>query len=111
MSAVLGQSVPLGARPAVQRPGGGLVDLNAAGEPRYWSLRRRLLLMAVGSMLAAWLIGAVAMYWSAARQNERLHDDRLVELARTVMAFADHELDEMGGDTSNGLNVQVDQIW
>jgi two-component system OmpR family sensor kinase/two-component system sensor histidine kinase QseC len=74
-----------------------------------WSLRRRLLLMAVGSMLAAWMIGAVAMYWSAARQNERLHDDRLVELARTVMAFADHELDEMGGDASNGLNVRVDQ--
>ncbi|MEY4747874.1 MAG: hypothetical protein RIQ60_88 [Pseudomonadota bacterium] len=109
MSAVLGQSVPLGARPAATRPGGGLTDPNPAAEPRYWSLRRRLLLMAVGSMLAAWLIGAMAMYWSAARQNERLHDDRLVELARTVMAFADHELDEMGGDTSNGLNVRVDQ--
>jgi two-component system OmpR family sensor kinase/two-component system sensor histidine kinase QseC len=103
VNAIVGHAVPLG--------GPVRADAGAppGARPRYWSLRRRLLLMAVGSMLAAWMIGAVAMYWSAARQNERLHDDRLVELARTVMAFADHELDEMGGDASNGLNVRVDQ--
>lgn len=109
MSAVLGHSGPLGGRAEVDGVDSGRSGSPAPLEPGHWSLRRRLLLMAVGSMLAAWLIGAVAMYWSAARQNERLHDDRLVELARTVMAFADHELDEMGGDTNNGLNVAVDQ--
>jgi two-component system OmpR family sensor kinase/two-component system sensor histidine kinase QseC len=109
MSAILGHYLPRGERRPADLADGGKSGTPAPAVPRYWSLRRRLLLMAVGSMLAAWLIGAVAMYWSAARQNERLHDDRLVELARTVMAFADHELDEMGGDASNGLNVRVDQ--
>ncbi|MEX8518247.1 MAG: sensor histidine kinase [Leptothrix sp. (in: b-proteobacteria)] len=73
------------------------------------SLKRRMLLIALCSTLLAWVVGAAAMYWSAIGQNDQLHDERLAELAHTLLRFADHELLELRGDGVIGPGGIVDE--
>lgn len=63
-----------------------------------WSIRARLLAIATGAALAAWGAGGVATMLSAREVHERLLDERLAQVARTVLAFADHELAEIARD-------------
>ncbi|MEY4752623.1 MAG: hypothetical protein RJA44_298 [Pseudomonadota bacterium] len=74
-----------------------------------WSLRQRMLMIALCSTLLAWIVGAGAMYWTAMVQNEQLHDARQAELAHALMRFADHELLEMRGDGIIGPGGLVDE--
>jgi two-component system OmpR family sensor kinase/two-component system sensor histidine kinase QseC len=61
---------------------------------RPWSLRRRLLAIATVSSLLAWLTGGAATYYLMQRQDAQLFDSRLRDIAQTLMAFADHEINE-----------------
>jgi len=61
-----------------------------------WSLRRRLLVIAAVASIAAWLLGGTALYLALRDESNRLFDERLRQLAETVLAFADHELAETG---------------
>lgn len=74
-----------------------------------WSLRQRVLLIALCSALVAWVVGAAAMYWSAIGQNDQLHDERMAEVAHTLLRFADHELLELRGDGVIGPGGVVDE--
>ncbi len=63
-----------------------------------WSIRTRLLAITAGAALAAWGAGGVVTMLSARDVHERLLDERLAQVARTVLAFADHELEEIARD-------------
>ncbi|MFM2058396.1 MAG: hypothetical protein RLY71_2781 [Pseudomonadota bacterium] len=76
---------------------------------RSWSLKQRMLVIALCSTLLAWLVGTAAMYWSALEQNNQLHDARMAELAHTLLRFADHELLELRGDGVIGPGGIVDE--
>lgn len=65
---------------------------------RDWSLRTRLLLIAALASLATLLAGGAAMYWAADREDQRLLDSRLEDLARTVLSFSEHEITEILGE-------------
>ena len=65
---------------------------------RDWSLRTRLLLIAGIASLATLLAGGGAMYWAAAKEDDRLLDSRLQDLARTVLSFSEHEITEIIGE-------------
>lgn len=67
-------------------------------KPRNWSLRSRLLAIAALASLATLLAGGGAMYWAAEREDRRLLDSRLEDLARTVLSFAEHEITEILGE-------------
>ena len=66
--------------------------------PRDWSLRTRLLVIAALASLTTLLAGGAAMYWAAQREDARLLDSRLEDLARTVLSFAEHEITEILGE-------------
>lgn len=67
----------------------------ARPRPRRWSIRGRLLAVALLVALAAWAAGSAAAWWLAERTNERLLDERLAQVAHTVLAVAAHELAEI----------------
>jgi len=62
---------------------------------RPWSLRRRLVGVALASGALAWLAGGAAIYFVLQRQDAVLFDARLSDLAQTLLAFADHEIAEV----------------
>jgi len=72
-----------------------LVTVKKLGE---WSLRTRMLAIVVLACLATLVAGSVAMYWAAEIEDERLLDSRLEDLARTVISFSEHEINEIIGD-------------
>ncbi|MDE2371336.1 MAG: sensor histidine kinase N-terminal domain-containing protein [Burkholderiales bacterium] len=65
--------------------------------PRRWSLRWRMLGIAAVSCVLAWLAGGIAMYAAVQREDALLFDNRLADMARTLLAFAAHEIDEVEG--------------
>jgi signal transduction histidine kinase len=67
-------------------------------KPRDWSLRTRLLAIAAVASFATLLAGGAAMYWASEREDRRLLDSRLEDLARTVLSFAEHEITEILGE-------------
>ena len=67
-------------------------------KPREWSLRSRLLAIAAVASLTTLLSGGAAMHWAAQREDERLLDSRLEDLARTVLSFSEHEITEIIGE-------------
>ena len=68
-----------------------------------WSLRSRLLVIAAVTSLGTLIAGSGAMYWAAESEDHRLLDSRLEDLARTVMSFSEHEINEIIGDGSTDL--------
>lgn len=65
---------------------------------RPWSLRRRLVAVALAAGALAWLAGGAAIYLVLQRQDAVLFDARLSDLAQTLLAFADHELAEVAAE-------------
>jgi signal transduction histidine kinase len=63
--------------------------------PHTWSLRRRLMALAAIATIAAWLTGGVAVLLAANKESEKLYDERLRDVARVILSFADHELNEI----------------
>ena len=61
-----------------------------------WSLRRRLAAIALFVCTATLLAGGVAMYRADHIADRNVLDARLVTLAHTVLAFAEHEIEEEG---------------
>lgn len=83
--------------------------MNGAAAPRPWSLRRRLLAVALASAALAWLAGGAAIYLVVQRQHAALFDERLSDIAKTLLAFADHEIAEIeaeGGKSPVHLDTE-----
>lgn len=59
-----------------------------------WSVRNRMLALAVGIAALAWLVGGIVTAQAARDVDARMRDARLRQLAETVAAFAAHELQE-----------------
>jgi signal transduction histidine kinase len=57
-----------------------------------WSLRFRLLLIALCALFASLLFGGVVMYWAASVQEDQMLDARLELLGATVLSFVEEEL-------------------
>ncbi len=87
---------------------------------RPWSLRRHLLLLTATVTATAWLVGGTAMFIIAQHVSDNLFDQRLRDIASTLLTFADHEISELqaaGGDvvhiegaTTLGARYHY-QIW
>ncbi|WP_284619030.1 ATP-binding protein [Aquabacterium humicola] len=67
-------------------------------ELRPWSIRRRMLGIALGVALLAWLVGGVAAYLADQQADAQLRDGRLAHLAETLAALSEHELGEQAAD-------------
>jgi two-component system sensor histidine kinase QseC len=63
--------------------------------PRDWSLRNRLIALAVLASVLAWLAGGVAVLLAVRDEGEQLHDARLEDVARVILQFATHEIEEI----------------
>jgi signal transduction histidine kinase len=83
------------------------LDAGAATGKRVWSLRRRLLLLIAIATLVAWLAGGAATYFISARQSAALSDQRMQNVAQTLLTFADHEIDEVR--LAGGGVIHVDE--
>lgn len=57
-----------------------------------WSLRVRLLLIALCALFASLLFGGLAMYWAANLEEEQMMDARLEHLGATVLSFVEEEI-------------------
>jgi two-component system OmpR family sensor kinase/two-component system sensor histidine kinase QseC len=62
---------------------------------RPWSLRRRVLLLTAAITAVAWLVGGTAMFMVSRHVSDSLFDQRLRDVATTVLTFADHEVSEV----------------
>jgi signal transduction histidine kinase len=62
---------------------------------RPWSLRRRVLLLTAAVTAMAWLVGGTAMFMVSRQVSDSLFDQRLRDIASTVLTFADHEVSEV----------------
>jgi signal transduction histidine kinase len=60
-----------------------------------WSLRRRVLLLTATVTAVAWLVGGTAMFVVSRHLSDSLFDQRLRDIATTVLTFAGHEVDEV----------------
>ncbi len=78
-----------------------------------WSLRGRMLAIALGVALLAWLVGGLAFYLVDSRIDGERRDARLMHLADTLAAFAEHELAEVAstvdGPTSTAAEGHVER--
>ncbi len=63
-----------------------------------WSLRARLLLIAVFALFASLLFGGLAMYWAASIEENQMLDARLEHLGATVLSFVEEELSVLDAD-------------
>lgn len=68
-----------------------------------WSLHVRLLAIAAFAVIAAWVAGGWATMLSARAVAAQLQDERLAQVARTVLAFAEHELAEIAQEPAPKL--------
>src|SRR5882672_4419538 len=66
--------------------------------PREWSLRNRLMALAAVAAIVAWLTGGLAVLLAARDEGEQLHDVRLEDVARVILQFAAHEMDEISAE-------------
>jgi signal transduction histidine kinase len=74
-----------------------------------WSLRNRLLLLATFATLTAWIAGAVGVHLATIEESTRLFDERLHEIGRVVLSFADHEIDEVQSEGRGVVHVETSQ--
>lgn len=61
------------------------------------SIRRRLLLILLGTFAAGWLVLAVLSYFSARQEIEELFDAELAQSARVLLGLTLHEIEEEAG--------------
>ena len=57
-----------------------------------WSLRGRLLFIAIFALIASLLFGGLAMYWAASIEENQMLDAQLEHLGATVLSFVEEEL-------------------
>ena len=74
---------------------------------RDWSLRTRLLLIAALASLATLLAGSAAMFWAAEKEDQRLLDSRLEDLAREAQLSPFHFLRRFKASTRHTPQVFV----
>lgn len=82
-------------------------DLVVPGTRR-WSLRSRLMLLAAVGTLAAWLMGAAAVYFVATRESDSLFDERLRRMGAVILSFAEHEIDEVRAEGRDIVHVETE---
>ncbi len=76
------------------RPSAVAAPADAATRPP-WSLRRRVLLLTAAVTAMAWVVGGTAMFMVSRHVSDSLFDQRLRDIASTVLTFADHEVSEV----------------
>lgn len=79
------------------------------------SLKRRLLLLALTTVAAVWVIAAAVMYFDAREEFDEVLDAHLAQEAALLAAQASHELDELETDQTPLLHKYARrvafQIW
>lgn len=86
---------------------------------RSWSLRNRLLQLAIFAVAAAWIVGGLAVYFVVVDEGSRLFDERVREFARLLVAYADLEIDARRRESGDAGHFDVPspespykyQIW
>lgn len=59
-----------------------------------WSLRVRLVWISTLALVAAMVLGGIAMYWAATIEENQMLDSRLEHLGATILSFVEEELEE-----------------
>jgi signal transduction histidine kinase len=72
-----------------------------------WSLRARLMWLAAFATLSAWVAGGIAVYVASADESTLLFDQRLHDIGRVVLSFADHEIDEIRQEGRKLVHVET----
>ena len=75
---------------------------------RRWSLRNRLMLLAVMGTLVAWIMGASVVYFVAAKESHELFDERLHRMGSLVLSFSEHEIDEIRSEGRDIVHVETE---
>jgi hypothetical protein len=65
---------------------------------RSWSLRSRLMWLVALATLFAWLSGGAGVLIAAHIESEQSYDEQLVDVARVILSFAEHEIEEIRAD-------------
>ncbi|MBL8342718.1 MAG: sensor histidine kinase N-terminal domain-containing protein [Rubrivivax sp.] len=81
--------------------------LSVPSARRGWSLRSRLYLVAGLAVLLAWVGGGAAMLMAASEANDRMCRENLLNLAQTILSFAQHELEEIRADAGGAAPDNV----
>lgn len=71
--------------------------MSRTGHAGSWSLRSRLMALAGVACLLAWAAGGAAILLSAREESRRLYEEHLREVARVILSFATHEIEEIRG--------------
>jgi signal transduction histidine kinase len=79
-----------------------------AASRRRWSLRNRLIALAVMGTLVAWVMGAAVVYFAAAKESHDLFDERLHRMGAVVLSFADHEIDEIRSEGRDIVHIETE---
>ena len=76
--------------------------------PRSWSLRSRLMWLAALTTLIAWLAGGVGVLIVTYNEENKLYDQRLRDVARLILSFANHEIEEIRQDgRTDGVHLET----
>lgn len=88
-----------------------------SSQPRraHYSLRRRLLTLLLGSVVAAWIVTTAFAYMHSHRELDAILDAHLAQSARLLIAQSGHELEEIDfedmGDPIAYDQVVAFQVW
>jgi signal transduction histidine kinase len=74
------------------------LDAPVAPAQRSWSLRSRLMWLAALATLFAWFAGGAGVLVAAHNESEKLYDEQLRDVARVILSFANHEIEEIRQD-------------
>jgi len=80
----------------------------APASDRRWSLRNRLMLLAVMGTLVAWIMGASVVYFVAAKESHDLFDERLHRMGSLVLSFSEHEIDEIRSEGRDIVHIETE---
>lgn len=87
--------------------------------PRPWSLRNRVTALVAVAIAVAWVSGGTAVYFAVKEESTSLFDQRVQEISRLLMTYADIEINARTGEERNRVRVEhpdpdsryIYQIW
>lgn len=74
---------------------------------RTWSLRNRLLQLAMLAVAVAWILSGAAVYLVIAYESSKLFDERAREFARVFIAHEDKEIDARRSGSGDAVHFDV----
>lgn len=81
----------------------------AETQPRGWSLRNRLLVLAAVATVTAWIAGGATVYLVSSEESARLFQQQMEDIGRAVLSFSTHEIEEIRNEGRDIVHVETAQ--